>query len=132
MRGRVLLILVTGLLVGAGAPKDGGTKPPKEDAYYAKVEIQGVLTTVGKVAGEPISIDIPRDRKWISYPLNVSKLKGWPVEKVEKYNGRLVRVTGTLELLPVKTATGATEDQFVIVAETFECLEKDFTPPKNP
>jgi hypothetical protein len=124
MSVQVLLIAAVGLLPGAPPPKDDAAKPPKVWPYYARVEIQGVLNTGAGALREPLTIEIPTRPRGTRFPLKVSELKDWTEKNLEKYNGRIVRVTGTLELLPVTTGSGVTEDRLTIVAKTLEFREE--------
>lgn len=124
-----LVLAAAGLSLGDDKPKDGEKNHPKEApySYYAKVEVQGFLTTPVH-SNELFSIFIPRQPKATAIPLNVSNLKGWKKEQLEqlaKCNGRDVRVTGTLEPVPVEVKPGVTEYHLGIIAETLQFLEKD-------
>lgn len=124
-----LTLVAVGRCLGEDKPKDGEKNPQKEApySYYAKVEVQGALTTPFR-PNELFSIFIRRDPKATAIPLKVSNLKGWTkerLEQLEKCNGRDVRVTGTLELVPVELKPGVTEYHLAIVAETLQFLEKD-------
>jgi hypothetical protein len=138
MKWQALIIgAAAGLLLSADQPKKGDGKAAKDQSYYAKVEIHGFLETMRR-PDEPLGIFLPRhppDRPRItSYPMSVSKLKNWTEEKLRKFefDGKEVRVTGTLEYVPVMTRTGM-EERLMIVAETLEFVaEKDKPAPPKP
>jgi hypothetical protein len=125
---------LAGLLVAADAPtKDDPTKRAKDTLRYAKVEVQGVLTSVHE-DWEPMYIDIsaPSERA-VKIPLMVAGLKGWTERKLLGANGRVVRLTGTLERRTVGVRPGVTEERLVIVANTLEVVAEDIPPlPKEP
>ncbi len=141
MKGHVVVCLLlaslalaaAGLSLGADKPKDGEKDSPKEPLYfyYAKVEVKGVLITPID-SNELFSIVNPRRPNPTTIPLSVSKLKMWTKKQLEKCNGRVVLVTGPLELVPVETKPGVTEDRLAVVAETLEFVEKDVPLPKDP
>jgi hypothetical protein len=100
-------------------------KPPKEEPSYAKVEVRGGLFSLHE-EGDPMYIVISNNPKYLKVPLIANKLEAWTEEKWNKANGRTVRVSGTLEFMPVKTqAKLLPEDRFVIVAKNLDVVEED-------
>jgi hypothetical protein len=126
----VLCLALAGLLLAADPPNGGGGKPPKDEPFYAKVDIQGALITVHE-RWEPMFIVISNRPQQVKLPLIVDKLEGRKDEKFGKSNGQIVRVKGILELRPIATETGGTEDRFTIVAKTVDVVEEEEAPARN-
>lgn len=127
------LLFVAGLTVSALTPRQqDGKKPAVDIPHFAKVEAQGDIVTV-HADWEPMYLDIAQPGKPAEkLPLDLSKLKGWSDEKLLKANGRIVRITGTLKMMPVEFRRGKKEQLFVLVAQTLEIIERDDNPPKDP
>lgn len=124
MKWRALTIVAIGLLLGADDPKKDGAKPPKDVAFYAKVEIQGYFSTAAaRRLNELMAVDVPAGPSKGMFSLDISKLKGWTGDKVADLSGRAVRVTGTLEYQSVLVKPGVTENRLVIVATTLEDVD---------
>jgi hypothetical protein len=121
---QVLLIAVAGMLPAQGAPGNVIIKS-YQFKDYAKVEIQGSLRSAGRRPGEPVAVEIDRrGMKKTTFPLDLSELKGWTDERLKRYDGRLVRVTGTL-VGKTPLAKGESDGQFKVLAETLELRQTD-------
>jgi hypothetical protein len=107
---------------------ENGGKAPKDEPFYAKVEIRGGLESVQE-EGNPMFIVIAAQPKHLRVPLIVNDLELWSEEKWRKADYKQVRVGGTLKFMPVKTqAKLLPEDRFVIVANNLDVVEDEFIP----
>ena len=123
MRLKLLAVVAVGVFLLLAGPEVQGADKPKEMPYYAKVEIQGIFNTAER-RDELQFIVIPTRPNWTKYRVDLSKLKEWTTEKLRKTNGRIVRVTGTLESQPVPVRRGVTENRLVIVVASMIAVDE--------
>lgn len=122
MSVQALVIMAAGLFQGALV-----WAPPKDEPYYARVQIQGVLEARDRPF-QPLHISVTTlkpARKTTKFPLSIRELKGWTAEKLDKCNGSIVRVTGTLEEESIINEKHVKEKRLVIVVRAIEFVEKD-------
>jgi hypothetical protein len=119
MRMRFLLVMLTGLLLGANPP------PKLQDFYYARVQLQGgwegaTQPDLPGILQAKLDLNQPGLTR---FPVDVSKLKGWTYDEIRRATGKYVRITGTLEMRRVKTSDVTSEERVVIIAKTFEVVD---------